>query len=216
MALKLYKMDLSPPVCAALMICDIHNVPIEMIDVNLLARDHLKPEYVKKNPMHTIPVLEDDGLIIHDSHVILTYLTEKYGKDDSLYPKDIKKRALVDQKLFFDTLLFFRFRSITYAAIFEGARKPTEKQLKDLHEAYDFLEAFLADTKFVAGDNMTIADISILSSVSAMRYIIPIDATKYPKIAAWFKFMESQSFYKKCAEKGSLGLGQVLQKSLDL
>ncbi|XP_050343100.1 glutathione S-transferase 1-like [Nymphalis io] len=216
MPLKLYKMDLSPPVCAVLMICDVHNVPVEMIDVNLLSKDHLKPEYVKKNPMHTIPVLEDDDLIIHDSHAILTYLTEKYGKDDSLYPKDLKKRALVDQKLFFDTLLFFRVRSITYSAIFEGIRKPTEKQLKDLDEAYSFLEAFLSNTKFVAGDNMTIADISILASVSAMRHIVPIDANKYPKVAAWFKYMESQTFYKKCAEKGSIGLGQVIQKALDL
>ncbi|XP_047526704.1 glutathione S-transferase 1-like [Vanessa atalanta] len=216
MPLKLYKMDLSPPVCAALMVCDVHSVPIEMIEVNLLAKDHLKPEYLKKNPMHTIPMLEDDDLIIHDSHAILTYLTEKYGKDDSLYPKDLKKRALVDQKLFFDTLLFFRMRSVTYAALFEGVRKPTEKQIKDLHEAYSFLEAFLSNTKFVAGDNMTIADISILASVAAIRHIVPIDASKYPKTAAWFKFMESQSFYKKCGEKGSLGLGQVLKKALDL
>ncbi|XP_045446578.1 glutathione S-transferase theta-2-like [Melitaea cinxia] len=216
MLLKLYKMDLSPPAGAALMICEIHKIPVEMIDVDLIKQENLKPEYQEKNPLHTIPLLEDDDLIIHDSHAILTYLTDKYGKDESLYPKDLKKRAQVDQKLFFDTLLFHRFRSITYSAIFEGLRKPTEKQLKDLDEAYSFLDAFLSKTKFIAGDNMTIADVSILASVAAIRHIIPIDGNKYPHVQSWFTHMSNQSFFKNCAEPGSITLGEILKARLDL
>ncbi|CAH2107524.1 unnamed protein product [Euphydryas editha] len=161
-------------------------------------------------------MLEDNDLTIHDSHVILTYLTEKYGKDDSLYPKDIKKRAMVDQKLFLDTLIFYRIRAITTPAFFEGVRKPTEKQLKDLEEVYVFLEAFLSKTKFIADNNMTLADISILATVSAMRYIIPIDGTKYPKVQSWFNYMKNQSFYKKCTEPASIELGKLVKSRLDV
>ncbi|XP_047004711.1 glutathione S-transferase 1-like [Schistocerca americana] len=47
-------------------------------------------------------------------HVIPTYLVSRYGKDDSLCPKDLKMRALVDQRLYFNaTALFPRIKNTT-------------------------------------------------------------------------------------------------------
>ena len=36
------------------------------------------------------------------SRAIMMYLADQYGKNDSLYPKDVKKRAIVNQRLYFD------------------------------------------------------------------------------------------------------------------
>lgn len=63
--------------------------------------------YFQLNPQHTVPTLNDEGFTFWDSHAINVYLLSKYAKDDSLYPKDIKKRAIIDQRLHFDSGVAF-------------------------------------------------------------------------------------------------------------
>jgi hypothetical protein len=44
------------------------------------------------------------------SRAIMGYLVDQYGKDDSLYPKDIKERTRINQLLYFDMgTLYQRF-----------------------------------------------------------------------------------------------------------
>lgn len=65
------------------------------------------------NPQHTVPTLKDGDFVLWDSHAVSTYLVGKYGNDDSLYPKDLEKRAVVDQRLHFDSgILFPRLAAI--------------------------------------------------------------------------------------------------------
>uniref|UniRef100_A0A1L8D6F5 Glutathione S-Transferase-Epsilon6 n=1 Tax=Plutella xylostella TaxID=51655 RepID=A0A1L8D6F5_PLUXY len=213
--MKLYKLDGSPPARSAMMAVEALGLAVDAVDCDLLKGENTSPEYMKKNPVHTIPLLEDGDLTIHDSHVIVTYLVDKYAKDDSLYPKDIKKRAQVDQKLYFDaTILFPRLRAVTYPMIAEGLTKPTEKMLSQIEEAYSMLDAFLSGSKWLAGDSMTVADICAVGSVTGLNHIVRLDTAKYPNVAAWLNTMKQQPFVKSKNEPGDTFLGQWIASKL--
>lgn len=49
-----------------------------------------------------MPTLVDGNYVLWDSHAITAYLVDKYGKDDTLYPKDLQKRGTVNQRLHLD------------------------------------------------------------------------------------------------------------------
>lgn len=113
MSLKLYHFPPSPPSRGALLAAKAIGVPIEVEIINLFEKEHLKESYIKVNPQHTVPTLVDDGFVLWESRAIASYLVDKYGKNDQFYPKDLKKRAVVNQRLYFDASnLFVKIRAI--------------------------------------------------------------------------------------------------------
>lgn len=133
MPIDLYYMSLSAPCRAVLLTAKMAGVEVNLKTVNLMAGEHMKPEFLKINPQHTVPCLDDSGFVLTESRAICAYLAnkvkldkfefflmrnittefenffwgEKYGKNDNLYPKEPKDRALVDQRLYFDLGVFY-------------------------------------------------------------------------------------------------------------
>nr|WGO51736.1 glutathione S-transferase epsilon 4 [Ectropis grisescens] len=212
MTLRLYKADFSPPARAVMMLFDILELPFETVEVNLRKKEHLTAEFLKLNPVHTIPVLEDGDLVLQDSHAILMYIVDKYANNDGLYPKDAAKRALVNQKLFFDSwVLNMRLKVIAQGAFYFGQKTVTDKQRNDVLDAYGFLEEFLSKSKFIAGDQLTIADLSAFTYVSSVHYLVPIDPVQYPLTVAWMKYLEKQPYAQKYNTAGARELYESIK-----
>lgn len=112
-SLKLYHFPISAPSRGALLAARAIGVPIEVEIVNLFEKEQLKESFIKVNPQHTVPTLVDNGFVLWESRAIASYLADKYGKDDQFYPKDLQKRAVVNQRLYFDASnLFVKIRAI--------------------------------------------------------------------------------------------------------
>ncbi len=65
------------------------------------------PDFLEMNPQHNIPVYKEGDFVMNESRAIIAYLASKEG-DTKLYPKDIKTRARVDQRLNFELASFFK------------------------------------------------------------------------------------------------------------
>ncbi|KAJ8929947.1 hypothetical protein NQ314_017312 [Rhamnusium bicolor] len=76
---------------------------------------------------------------------------------------------------------------MSHSVIFEGVKEIPEKLVKDVHEAYGFLETFLQDYTYVAGDDLSIADFSIINTISNANILVPMDEEEYPNISSWKK-----------------------------
>ncbi|XP_016968909.1 glutathione S-transferase 1-1 [Drosophila rhopaloa] len=154
--------------------------------IDTRAREQFKPEYLKINPQHTIPTLNDNGLALWESRAIMVYLVEKYGKDDKLFPKDIQKQALINQRLYFDMgTLYKSFSEYYYPQIF--LKLPAnEENYKKIEVAFNFLNTFLEGQTFTAGEDYSLADVAFLASVSTFD-VAGFDFKRYANVARWYE-----------------------------
>lgn len=170
-------------------------VQLNLKPLNLGDKEHLTPEFLKINPQHTIPTLVDNNFAIWESRAILGYLADKYGKDDSLYPKDAQKRAVVNQRLFFDIGTLYKSFGDYYSAIKMKLPLDPEK-FKKFEEAVGFLDGFLKSGKYVAGDNITIADYAFVVTVSTF-IVAEYDYSRFTNITRWYDQCQSTLSGKK-------------------
>lgn len=128
----------------------------------------------------------DEGFSLWESRAIMAYLAEQYGKTDSLYPKDPKARAIVNQRMYFDMgTLYQRFAEYYYPQIFAKAPADPEK-FKKMEEAFEFLNTFLAGSTYAAGENLTLADLTLFATVSTYE-VASFDFSKYENVTRWYE-----------------------------
>lgn len=149
--------------------------------------EHRKPEFLMLNPAGTIPVMEDDGLILTDSSAILTYVAAKAGPA-WLGDDDAVMRARVAQWLAFAQRLS---ASIGKARTHDMLQKPADidacraagiQCLREIEAA--LVEQDIRGARFLAGNRPTLADIACFPhSMLAPDGGISVDP--YPAIRLW-------------------------------
>ncbi|XP_020817929.1 glutathione S-transferase D6-like [Drosophila serrata] len=185
--LDLYNMSGSPSTRAIIMTAKALGLELNSINVNTFVGEQLKPEFVKINPQHTIPTLVDNGFVIWESRAIVVYLVEKYGKPDSaLYPKDPQKRALINQRLYFDMGTLYDAFGKYFFPLLRTGKPGTQENLDKLNTAFGLLNTFLEDQDYVAGSELSVADIVILATVSTIE-MVDFDLKKFPNVERWYK-----------------------------
>ena len=185
--LKLFVDLVSQPCRAVALLLEVNNIPYEQVYLSLLKGDHLKNAELKAaNPNCKLPTLKDGSFSLYESGAILAYICSSQQVPDHWYPKDIKKRALVDQYLLWHPNLRSGFFYHRYVAKKPATDAKVIETKETLIKGLDTLnEHILRENKFIIGDEMSIADLQALSEITQF-WMVRKDAYKgYPNVERW-------------------------------
>lgn len=123
------------------------------------------PEFLKLNPRGQIPLLIVDGEPVKEGAAIMTYLLDTHDKDGKLMPKSGLPRAKALEWLAWCNASLHpasgkifglgKLSDVDEKAL-EEVKKTYVSQLQSL---WDEADARLGKTKYLAGDQLTVADI---------------------------------------------------------
>lgn len=165
------------------------DLPHNVVDVDMRSGAHKMPEFLARNPLGQVPVIEDDGVTVYDSNAILVYLAMRYD-DGTWLPREPVTAATVQ-----------RWLGLAAGPIAYG---PNRARLASLFRApvdgehakqvaaglLANLEKELSDKAFALGDRPSIADLAAYAYVAvAPEGGIPLDA--YPHIRVWLGRVEA-------------------------
>lgn len=133
--------------------------------VNIMEGDQFGNEFVDINPNSKIPALLDTSTTpatrIFESGAILVYLAEKFNV---FLPKEPTQRAEVMSWLFWQmgaTPMLGGGFGHFFAYAPEKYQYPIDRYTMEIKRQLDVLDKQLADNKYIAGDEYTIADMAI-------------------------------------------------------
>jgi glutathione S-transferase len=156
-------------------------IPYEAVNVDLDER----PAWIfDLNPTGRVPVLEDDGIVLPESRVIMEYLEERFP-EPALLPADPAARALV-------RVLLERFDGLADAYYALRRESSSQQARTALDEALDDLDVVLERQPFLSGAQYGLADAGYVPWLIRAEATLGVDVRTRPTLGAWLERLEKR------------------------
>lgn len=183
----------------------------ERVHVDYFGGEHKKPEYLAINPNGALPALVDGDLKLSESNAILAYAAELNGREDA-YPRDPKVRADINRWLLWEAATWF---PSCYTFLVENVVKPIlgsqpdsailERETPNWHRLADIVDQRLAQSKWLCGDQVTVADIAVAAPMHLHPWQkLPLDS--HPNLKRWIADVEQLPCWKNSDPAPLIGL----------
>lgn len=159
------------------------------------------PEYLALHPAATAPVIEDGSLVLAESAAICEYVSQRYGAG--------KLSVAVSQPNYPDYLYFMHWNNNVQGMFFSklaaGAAKsdggPIAGVLKRREDGYyRMLEQQLAKNEFVAGPELTCADIMVTFNLTSLSRFGGRTIDDLPNVQAYVGRITKRPAYVKAMQ----------------
>jgi glutathione S-transferase len=150
-------------------VCDRLALPYEWVAVDTLKGESRTAEFLRRNSAGQVPTVEfDDGRTLAQSNAIIRYLAR--GSD--LIPADPYGAAKMDEWLFWEQYSHEPAIAVCRFHMFYLGRAASDldpDKVKRGYAALARMEHQLAVTPFLVGNNLSLADISLLAYTRVAR-----------------------------------------------
>lgn len=177
----------------------------------------LAPAALKKvHPLGKSPVLEDDGLVLAESGAILEYLQENYDPDSRLKPQAAADKVqyrfwlhYAEGSLMPLLLMKLVFGSLGKRPVPVGLRTVGKLLGQGIQKAWlnkqlathaQFIEGHLADNRWFAGEELSMADIQM--SYPAFALLARGGQGELVHLTRWKREVESLPAWQKAVAQG--------------
>ncbi|KAF9530605.1 glutathione S-transferase [Crepidotus variabilis] len=186
-------------------------VPFELCGVDTKNKEHKSAGFLEKQPFGQVPYLDDDGFIIYESRAISYYIAAKYSDQGTqgLIPKveDLKASALFQQALSNEVCNFEAYAyPLVVAVVYQRRRglevdqKVVDKVITALDEKLDVYDQILSKQKYIAGDELTLADLLHLTTGALLPICGYHGLETRPNVARWWNEISTRPSWQ--ATKG--------------
>lgn len=189
--MKLYVNLLSPNVRRVRLTAAVLGLKLEEIALDFTKGEHKTPEYLALNPNGAVPTLTDGAFVLTESRAIMQYLAAK-KPEAGLLGRDEQQRADVTRWQFWDashfspqvgTLVFQRLLKPMFGMGDPDAAK-IEEAITNIQRYGAVLNKHLEGKSYVAGSSLTLADLTLASTLMyAKQADVPL--AEFPNIEAW-------------------------------
>jgi glutathione S-transferase len=199
---KLYHVPLSPFCRKVRLSLAEKKIECELAEERYWEQD---PDFLRRNPAGKVPVLKIDGLILTESSAICEWLEEKYP-EPALMPKTPDARFEVRRLVsWFDDKFH---HEVTSRLLYERVNKKVMKQgfpdssnvksgARAIKYHLDYMAWLLDHRRWLAGDNMTLADFAAAAHLSALDYISDVDWNRSDVVKDWYAKIKSRPAFRR-------------------
>ena len=167
---------------------------VEIIEIDVFKGEHRTPDYLARTGIANVPALElDDGTTITESVAICRYL-ESLHPEPNLFGKDAQERAVIEMwmrraemMLATPLMLSVRHSHPALAALETQVPEIASSNRAAADRALILFDGRLAQSSFIAGERVTIADIIAFTALDFARMIkfqLPAELTSVGRWAA--------------------------------
>jgi glutathione S-transferase len=203
-AIKIHSFPLSGHAHRVQLFASVAGIAHKIINVDLPAGEHKKAPFLALNPLGVVPVVEDGGVVVHDSISILIYLARKYAP--AFIPEDLTQEAEMHR------FLAMSAGEISYgpgaARLINVFNSPSDPVFAKAtaEKALTKLEAQLIGQDYLVTNKISLADFAIYTYV-AHAPEGDVSLEPYPNVSRWLVNIESlKGFIPMVATKVGLAV----------